>query len=229
MIASRRLALITTWTAIVIVAGLSGGCAQTAAEGLLDQAKHTLENQYAQELENIAMFNVIPEGLPQYIRINRGTVDARPERGWSLGTDTWIAGGLRTGIVWEISAVTDPGDLQRLRLMFQWVTRHIEFDELQRLWNEIQDQPEFSADAKQRFDDQGRPVLRPAPLPITDKLTRDWYTTDARQAVEAIKPGEFRNVKVWVKDVSGAVMFTLAVQRAMPNTRPPLALPMPGR
>ena len=209
--------------------GFLAGCAQSIAENLLVQAKRTLEDQYVQDLDNIAMFQVVPEALPRYIRIHRGTIETRPEPKWSIGTDTFIAGGIRMGIVWEISAVTDPGDLERLRLLFQWVTRHIEFDAFEQRWNEIQDQPEFGVDAKQRFDGQGRPVLRPAPLPIAATSSRDWYTTDPKQAVAWFGPGEFKSVKVWVKDVSGAVVFTLAVQRAMPNTRPPPALPMPGR
>jgi hypothetical protein len=50
-----------------------------------------------------------------------------------------------------------------------------------------------------------------------------WYTTDEQQAVEGLDPGEFREKKVWIKDVDGAVAVTLAVKRAMPNTAARLA------
>ena len=153
--------------AAALVGVLSTGCARTFTKSLLGQARQSLVDRYEDELSNIAMFLVVPDGLPQYLRISRGTVEARPEPKWSIGTDTFIAGGTRMALVWEISSVTDPGDLERLRLMFLWVTRHIEFDELERSWNEIRDQPVYNADAKQRFDSQGQPVLRPAPLPIS--------------------------------------------------------------
>jgi hypothetical protein len=215
--------------AAALVGVLSTGCARTFSERLLVQARQTLVDRYEQELGNIAMFLVVSDGLPQYLRIGRGTVEVRPEPKWSIGTDMYIAGGTRQALVWEISSVTDPGDLERLRLMFRWVTRHIEFDELERSWNEIRDQPEYNADTKQRFDGQGRPVLRPAPLPISAATDRDWYTTNEKEGVDGIAPGKYGNVRVWIKDLSGAVVFSLAVRRSMPNTRPPAALPMPGR
>jgi hypothetical protein len=215
--------------AVAFVAVISTGCAQIATDNLLDQARLTLVDRYEAELGNIAMFLVVPDGLPQYLRINRGTVEARPEPKWSIGTDTFIAGSTRMALVWEISSVSDPGDLARLRLMFMWVTRHIEFDEMERSWNEIRDQPVYNADAKQRFDSQGQPVLRPAELPVSAATGRDWYTTDEKEGVKEIAPGEYGKVKVWIKDLSGVVVFSLAVRRAIPNTRPPAALPMPGR
>jgi hypothetical protein len=208
------------WMVVALVAVLLTGCAQVVAESLLDQARRTLEARYVQDLDNIAMFLVVPDGLPHYVRIHRGTIEARPEPKWSIGTDFYIAGGTRRGIVWEISAVTDPDDLQRLRLLFQWVTRHIEFDELERRWNAIQDQPEYGA---------GRPALVAAPLPVSKDAGRDWYTTDEQEAVKQLDRGQFREKRVWIKDVAGAVAFTLAVQRAMPNTKPPAPLPTPGR
>jgi hypothetical protein len=213
-----------------LVSVLSTGCARTFTENLIDQARQIfVEDRYGEELSNIAMFLVLPDALPQYLRISRGTVETRPEPKWSIGTDTYISGSTRMALVLEVSSVADPGDLQRLRLMFRWVTRHIEFDELERSWDEIRDQPEYNADAKQRFDSQGRPVLRSAPLPISTSSSRDWYTTDERDVVKGIAPAKYGNVRVWIKDLSGAVVFSLAVRRAMPNTRPPAALPMPGR
>jgi hypothetical protein len=215
--------------AVALVGALSTGCARTVTESLLGQARQTLVDRYQEELGNIAMFLVVPDALPQYIRISRGTVEARPEPRWSIGTDMFIQGGTKRALVWEISSVTDPGDLERLRLMFRWVTWRIQLDELERSWNEIRDQPEYNADAKQRFNSQGLPVLRPAPLPISAQSSRDWYTTDKKQGVKEIGPGEYGKSKVWIKDLTGAVMFSLAVRRSMPNTRPPLALPLPGR
>jgi len=215
--------------ALALGAWLLAGCAQTTAESLLVQARRTLESRYVQDLDNIAMFLVVPEGLPQYMRIHRGTIEARPEPRWSIGTDTYLAGGTRRAIVWEVSAVTDPDDLQRLRLLFQWVTRYIEFDELERRWNAILDQPEYGPDARPLFNTDGRPVLIAARLPISKDTSRDWYTTDEKLAVAKLDPGEFGDRKVWIKDVAGAVAFTLAIQRAMPNSKPPAALPMPGR
>jgi hypothetical protein len=215
--------------AAALVAVLSTGCAQNVTKSLLGQARESLVDRYQEELDNIAMFLVVPDGLPQYIRISRGTVEARPEPRWSIGTDMFIQGSVRRALVWEISSVTDPGDLERLRLVFRWVTWRIEFDQLERGWNEIRDQPEFNADAKQRFDSQGQPVLRPAPLVISARTSRDWYTTNKKEGVKGIDPGEYGKIKVWIKDLSGAVVFSLALRRAIPNTRPPLALPMPGR
>jgi hypothetical protein len=215
--------------AAALVGVLSTGCAGRATEDLLNQARQTLVDRYQEELGNIAMFLAVPDTLPQYVRISRGTVEARPEPRWSIGTDLWIQGGTRRALLWEISSVTDPGDLERLRLMFRWVTWRIEFDELERSWNEIRDQPEYNTDTKQRFDSQGLPVLRPAPLPISAQSSRDWYTTNEKEGVKGIDPGKYGKVKVWIKDVTGAVMFSLAIRRSMPNTRPPLALPLPGR
>jgi hypothetical protein len=217
------------WMVVALVAVLLTGCAQVVAESLLDQARRTLEARYVQDLDNIAMFLVVPDGLPHYVRIHRGTIEARPEPKWSIGTDFYIAGGTRRGIVWEISAVTDPDDLQRLRLLFQWVTRHIEFDELERRWNAIQDQPEHGSDPKQPLGGAGRPALVAAPLPVSKDAGRDWYTTDEQEAVKQLDRGQFREKRVWIKDVAGAVAFSLAVQRAMPNTKPPAPLPTPGR
>jgi hypothetical protein len=176
------------------------------------------------------MFLVVPDALPQYMRIHRGTIEARPEPKWSIGTDFYIAGGARMGIVWEISAVSDPDDLQRLRLLFQWVTRHIEFDELERRWNAIRDQPENGSDPKQLLPGgAGRPVLVAAPLPVTKDVGRDWYTTNEQEAVKQLDYGQFREKRVWIKDVAGFVVFILAVQRSMPNSKPPAPLPTPGR
>jgi hypothetical protein len=214
---------------IALGALLLAGCAQTVAESLLGQARRTLESRYVQDLDNIAMFLVVPAGLPQYMRIHRGTIEARPDPKWALGTDTYIAGGTRMGIVWEVSAITDPGDLQRLRLLFQWVTFHIEFDELERRWDAIRDQLDYSLDARQGFSGERRLVLIAAPLPVSKDARRDWYTTDEQQAVKEFERGEFRQKRVWIRDVEGAVTFTLAVQRAMPNSKPPAALPLPGR
>ena len=212
--------------AAALLGVLSTGCARILTEDLIGQARQTLgEERYRKELSNIAMYLVVPDGLPQYLRISRGTVEPRPEPKWSIGTDTYISGSTRMALVWDISSVTDPGDLERLRLLFRWVTRYIEFDELERRWNEIRDQPEYNADAKQRFDSQGRPVLRSAPLPISAATSRDWYTTDEKEGVKGIAPGKFGDVRVWIKDLSGAVVFTLAVRRAMPKT----GAPMPGR
>jgi len=72
-------------------------------------------------------------------------------------------------------------------------------------------------------------MLRSAPLPISAPTGRDWYTTDEKEGIKGIDPGKYGNVRVWIKDLSGAVMFSLAVRRAMPSTRPPAALSMPGR
>jgi hypothetical protein len=207
------------WMVIALGAVLCAGCAQQVAESLLGQARGTLESRYVQDLDNIAMFLVVPDALPQYMRIHRGTIEARPDPKWSIGTDLYVAGGTRMGIVWEISAITDVDDLQRLRLLFQWVTRYIEFDELERRWNAIRDQPAYGSDAK----------WVAAPLPVSKDTGRDWYTTDEQQAVKTRDRGEFRDKRVWIKDVGGAVAFTLAVQRAMPNSKPPAALPLPGR
>jgi hypothetical protein len=215
--------------AAALVSVLSTGCAGKVTEDLLNQARQTLVDRYQEELGNIAMFLAVPDTLPQYVRISRGTVEARPEPRWSIGTDIFIQGGTRRALLWEISSVTDPGDLERLRLMFRWVTWRIEFDEMERSWNQIRDQPEYNTDAKQRFDSQGQPVLRPAPLPISAQSSREWYTTNEKEGVKGIDPGKYGKVKVWIKDVTGAVMFSLAIRRSMPNTRPPLALPLPGR
>lgn len=219
--------------ALVIGAGLLTGCAQRVAgvaANLLDQARRTLEqHQYVQELNNIAVFLVEPGALPQYIRIHRGTIESRPEPKWSLGTDTYIAGATKLAIVWEISAVTDPGDIQRMQLLFQWVTKHISFDEFARSWDEIRDQPEFGPDGKQLFESSGRPVMGAAPLPISRDTSRDWYTTNQKEAIAEMDKGEYRGGKVWIRDIRGASMFALAVQRTMRNTKPPPALPMPGR
>jgi len=209
--------------ALVIAAGLLTGCAQWAAENLLDQARRTLERQYVQELNNIARFLVEPEALPQHIRIHRGTMELRPEPKWSIGTDTYIGGSTKMAIVWEMSAVTDPGDVQRMRVLFQWVTKHISFDEFERRWDEVRDQPEFGADGKQRFETSGRPVMGAAPLPISRDTSRDWYTTNQKEAAAGLDKGEYRGVKVWIKEIRGASMFALAVQQAMPNTKPPSA------
>ncbi len=217
------------WMAIALSAGLVAGCAQRVAESLLGEARRTLESRYVQDLDNIAFFLVVPDGLPQYTRIHRGTVEARPEPKWSVGTDLYIAGGTRRGIVWEISAVTDPDDLQRLRLLFRWVTRHIEFEELERRWSAIQDQPLYGPDGKPIFSGEGRPVLTAAPLPVSKDSGRDWYTTDEQEALKELEPGHYRKKKVWIKEVDEAVTFSLAVQRAMLNSKPPAALPTPGR
>jgi hypothetical protein len=214
-----RLTSARVFLAGALVGVLSTGCARILTENLIGQARQTLDDRYREELGNIAMFLVVPDDLPQYVRISRGTVEARPEPKWSIGTDTFIAGGTRMAVVLEVSSVTDPGDLERLRLMFRWVTRHIEFDELERSWNEIRDQPQCNADAKQRFDSQGRPMLRAAPLPISAQSSRDWYTTDQKERVEGIVPGKYGHVTVWIKDLTGAVVFTLAVRRAMPIPR----------
>jgi hypothetical protein len=210
---------------VVLVIGgvLLTGCAHIVAENaasLLDQARRTLEHrQYVQELTNIARFLVEPEALPLYIRIQRTTVELRPQPKWSLGTDTYISSTLQMGIVWEISAVTDPGDTERMRLLFQWVTKRISLDELERRWDEIRDQPEFGTDGKQLFASNGRPVLGAAPLPISKDSSWDWYTTNQKEAVAELAEGEYRDMKVWVKDIRGASMFALAVERAIPNTK----------
>jgi len=208
----------------LIGAALLTGCAQRVvanAASLLDQAGRTLEQrQYVQELNNIARFMAEPEALPQYIRIHRGTVESRPEPKWSLGTDTYLSGSTRMAITWEFSAVTDPGDLERMRLLFQWATRHISFDEFERRWNEIRDQPELGTDGKPLVASTGRPVMGAAPLPISKDSRLDWYTTNRSEAAAGLDEGEFRGVKVWIKDIRGATMFALAVQRAIPNIKP---------
>jgi hypothetical protein len=208
---------------LVIGAVLLTGCAPIIAANaanLLDQAGRTLEQrQYVQELNNVARFLVEPEALPQYIRVHRGTIELRPEPKWSLGTDTYISGSTRMAITWEISAVTDPGDIERMRLLFQWVTKHINLDDFERRWDAITDQPEFGPDAKQLFTSSGRPVMGAAPLPISTDSSRDWYTTNPHEAAAESDEGEYRDVKVWIKDIRGASMFALAVQRAMPNTK----------
>jgi hypothetical protein len=209
--------------ALLVGAALSTGCAHRAAANaasLLDQAGRTLEQRlYVQELSNIARFMVEPEALPQYILIHRGTVESRPEPKWSLGTDTYLSGSTRMAITWEFSAVTDPGDLERMRLLFQWATRHISFDEFERRWNEIRDQPEFGTDGKPLFGSTGRPVMGAASLPISRDSRWDWYTTNRSEAAAGLDEGEFRGVKVWIKEIRGASMFALAVQRAIPNVK----------
>jgi hypothetical protein len=209
--------------ALVIGAGLLTGCAHrvaASAASLLDEAGRTLEQRlYVQELNNIARFLVEPEALPQYIRIHRGTVESRPEPKWSLGTDTYLSDSTRMAIVWEFSAVTDPGDLERMRLLFQWATRHISFDQFERRWNEIKDQPELGTDGKPLVASTGRPVMGAAPLPISRDSSWDWYTTNRSEATAGLEEGEFRGVKVWIKDIRGASMFALAVQRAIPNIK----------
>jgi hypothetical protein len=209
--------------ALVVGATLLTGCAHEVAANaanLLDQAGRTLEQrQYVQELNNIARFLAEPEALPQYIRIHRGTIESRPEPKWSVGTDTYLSGSVRMAVTWEFSAVTDPGDLERMRLLFQWATRHISFDEFERRWNEIKDQPELGTDGKPLFASTGRPVMGAAPLPISEDSRWDWYTTNRREAAAGSDEGEFRGVKVWIKDIRGASLFALAVQRAIPNIK----------
>jgi hypothetical protein len=118
--------------------------------------------------------------------VHRGTVESRPEPKWSLGTDTYLSGTTRMAIVWEFSAVTDPGDLERTRLLFQWATKHISSDEFERRWNEIRDQPELGTDGKPLFASTGRPVMGAARCrsprtasgigirPIGARLPRGW-------------------------------------------------------
>jgi hypothetical protein len=208
---------------LVIGAMVLTGCAQRVAanaSSLLDQAGRTLERRlYVQELNNIARFLAEPEVMPQYIRLQRGTIESRPEPKWSIGTDTYLSGSTRTAIVWEFSVVTDPGDLERMRLLFQWATRHVDFDELQARWDEIRDQPELGADGKPLLGSGGRPALGAAPLPIARDSSRDWYTTSQSEAAGELGNGEYGSVKVWIKDFRGASMFALAVQRAMPNSK----------
>lgn len=209
--------------ALVIGAVLLTGCAERVAanaSSLLDQAGRTLEHRlYVQELNNVARFLAEPEALPQYIRIQRGTIESRPEPKWSFGTDTYLSGSTRMAIVWEFSAVTDPGDLERMRLLFQWVTRRISLDEFERRWDEIRDQPEVGVDGKPLVGSSGRPVMGAAPRPISRDSSQDWYTTNENDAAGALDKGAYREVKVWIKDLRGASMFALAVQRAMPNSK----------
>jgi len=217
---------------LAIGAVLLTGCAQRVAANyasLFDQAGRTLaQRQYVQELNNIARFLVEPEALPQYIRLHRGTIEARPEPKWSLGTDTYVSDTTRMAIVWEISLVIDPGDLERMRLLFQWVTKYIGLEEFERRWDEVKDRPEFGTDGKPLFGSNGRPLMGAAPRPISEDSTRNWYTTDPTEAAAGLDQGEYRAVKVWVKDLRGAALFALAVQRAAQYQTPP-APPTPCR
>jgi hypothetical protein len=140
-----------------------------------------------------------------------------------IGTDLYIAGGTRRGIVWEISAVTDPDGLQRLRLLFQWVTRHIEFDELERRWNALRDQPEHGSDPKQLLGGAGRPELVAAPLPVSKDAGRDWYTTDEQEAVKQLDRGEFRGKRVWsrMSQVLSPSAWPSSGRCPAPSRRPP--------
>ncbi len=219
MKAVARLALGLT---VVLGAVLLTGCAKLAANAssLLDQAGRTLEHRlYLQELNNIARFLAEPEALPQYIRVQQGTVELRPEPKWSFGTDTYLSGSTRLAIVWEFAAVTDPGDLERMQLLFQWVTRRISFDEFEQRWDHIRDQAALGADGKSVVGSTGRPVMGAAVRPISRESSQDWYTTNEKEAVGELDRGEYRGVKVWIKDLRGASMFALAVQRAMLNTK----------
>ena len=89
MVRSKVTLMKSMFLAAALLGVLSAGCARILTEGLIGQARQTLgEERYREELSNIAMFLVVPDGLPQYARISRGTVETRPEPKWSIGTDT---------------------------------------------------------------------------------------------------------------------------------------------
>lgn len=117
--------------------------------------------------------------------------------------------------VWEISAVTE--NLRGLGCCPSGSL--ISLDQFERRRDEIKDQPEFGVDGKPLFASSGRSVMLAAPLPVSKDSSLDWYTTNPKKAAAELDTGEYRGLKVWIKDYPGASMFVLAVQRAMPNTK----------
>lgn len=173
-----------------------------------------------QVLDNIAAFTDDPGSWPSHVLTYKGTFETRRQWTGAVGSSMKLEENTYAMSRWDLAALEDPYDIRRVRLLYQWQVGHIQFDELERRWNEIRDRPINDAGGKPVLGSDGRPTFLAPALPVAANMRRDWLTSGSGGArrIGALH-GRHGLTTVWVTDTEAAAQFALAVLSAMANSR----------
>jgi hypothetical protein len=174
-----------------------------------------------QVMDNVAAFTKDPGVWPTHVLVYKGTFETRNQWTGSVGTSTKLENTSYGLTRWELASLDDPYDIRRVRLLYQWQVGHIDFDDLERHWNEIRDRMVLDGNGKPVLGADGRPTFNALALPITRETKRDWTTDSFSKSVGGVagRSGAVGLPAVWVADTEGATQFSLAILTAMANTR----------
>jgi hypothetical protein len=206
----------------VMVMAICGCESPRLSDGVPDVARG-FKPHVQQVLDNIALFTADPGAWPSHILVYKGEFENRRQWTGAIGTSTKLESTNYANTMWQLVSLQDPGDIRRVRLLYQWQVGHIDFDELTRGWSEIRDRQALDGNGKPVVGGDGQPEFRAWPLPVTRDTKRDWITDDKSKSPSgmsghsgpAAAPG---TTTVWVADTEGAAQFSLAILAAMPNS-----------
>lgn len=203
------------------------GCSNQKISDEVPDVSRGFTPHIQQVMDNLATFERDPGAWPAHVLIYKGTVESRHQLTGAIGTTTKIEDATYAMTRWEMSALDDPYDIRRVRLLYQWQVGHISFESLEQDWSQIRDRAVLDGNGKPILGPDGRPTFLALPLPVTRGTRRDWATNRQPSQAGAVggRPGGTglvglaRPQTVWIADSEGAAQFSLAILSAMANTR----------
>lgn len=176
-----------------------------------------------QVLNNVAIFTRDPSAWPSHVLVYKGSFEMRNQWVGSVGTSTKLENTSYATTRWELANLEDPYDIKRVRLLYQWQVGFIDFDALEKQWNEIRDRPLLDGSGKPILGKDGRPTFMSLPLPIKRDMKRDWTTQNALESFGKLGGSSsglpVDSTSIWVTDEEAAYQFSWAVLEAMANSR----------
>lgn len=196
---------------ITLLLAAAGCQAPRLTESVPDMARG-FQPHLEQVLDNVAAYVGDPWAWPSHVLVHKGSFESRRHWNGSFGTDTFLQENTYGLVHWDMTAMEDPYDTQRVRLLYQWLVGFLPFEELEKRWNEIPDRNAEDGPAG------SRPGFQPRALPISRDSRRDWFASGPVAAPGSLSGRQGLKV-VWITDPEGASRFAMAVLAAMVNTR----------
>jgi hypothetical protein len=223
MMTVARSSILTAMAVLALAMGLGGCAAQRLTDDVPDITRG-YRPHLQQVLDNLAAFTKDPGAWPAHVLIYKGTFETRNQWTGSIGTSTKLENTTYGMTRWELASLDDPYDIRRVRLLYQWQVGHIDFDELERRWNEIRDRAVLDGNGRAALGPDGRTTFNALPLPVTRQTKRDWTTDNLSKSAGGLSGrtgpvGLPATTIVFVTDTEGATQFGLAILTAMANSR----------
>jgi hypothetical protein len=210
--------------AAICALGTLGGCNSAGIAKGVPESARDFTPHLQQVLDNLAHFSKDPGAWPAHVLVYKGTWESKDDWSIALGFPLNLSNERYAMTRWELANLDDPYDIRRVRLLYQWQTGYISFDQLEQQWNEIRDRAILDGAGKVVLGSDGRPTFLPLPLPVTRETKRNWTTTELFDGLGGLAghsgaPGVPGTVTLWVTDSEAATQFSLAILSAMANTR----------
>lgn len=209
---------------IMVLAVLLAGC--NVSERLYKDIPDTTRGfapHLQQVLNNVALFTENPLSWPSHVLVYKGSLETRDQWVGAIGFAVKLENTSYATVHGDLANLEDPYDIKRVRLLYQWQVGFIDFDALEKKWNEIRDRPMLDGSGEPILGKDGRPTFAALPLPVTREMKRDWTTQNALQSFGRMG-GTTSSLMVdatsiWVTDQEAAHQFSQAVLQAMANSR----------